>query len=1491
MPDVPVSKANVCAQKAYEIWEQTKAQRSAQIIFCDLSTPKPDGSFSVYDAIKKKLVELGVPAEEIAFIHDAKTDIQKDKLFKQVRSGEKRFLLGSTFMMGAGTNVQRNLIAEHHLDVPWRPSDIEQREGRIIRQGNENDHVWIFRYITSGTFDAYSWQVIENKQKFISQIMTSKSPVRSCADLDDQSLSYAEVKALATGNPYIKEKMELDISVSQLNRELANHKSNIYRYQDDYTIKYPQEISRLKNLISGITKDIELYKNNAPAGDEFTMVIGDKTFTDRTEAGEALIAAANEACVLRNTEHQLGTYLGFKITARKVDFSIVPQVIIGGEINYIFDLSMNAVSNISSITRTFHSLEERVKSNEEKLSTAEKQLEIAKIESEKPFPKEELYKSQIERLQELNALLGISEKEQNETGIIDDSTTIKVDAIKRDSSWIAFEAYDPDNHPEEYDIAPDLDTVEFITVGEENMNETNSKSSEKTDSKNTVAELPIEAVAMIEYIRKPGIVPNDIYQHSEMLEVMVSHTEEAEHDQVFKRYDQVLKEAEITNNSQPKLAILQLKDIAENDGRRFVDLNSLHQNHNEIPNVENYELIYVQSLDAKVEGDNEQQLLCEKIFKTLNGTKMHPVNYYGHSLSVSDVVVVFNDFDDLSAYYVSRIGFTKLPEHFVDLQIKARIKNEIDIRRELSLYKEIEDLEEKLPLIDFDSVKRAAYISATYSGTFELADRRKDLIGMESLGYELALTEGPNDPVVFQSKNNQNDIIQFEEKDAVRDFITEVKGAMDQYTVEELQSYHAGDYSKINAGLIDKKAVEVAIKQLLDIRQREGRLVRQGNEHIFIDGHVCKIIDEWTWNQDNYIMGQSEEDPTFFYVTVGGETFEYDSRPIRVDVENDYINILSMRDIDRHEEEYGADGRRAFPHLNDVTEVLTSKEQRITEYDLVFGSAGNGITVWNQNEPIYSHPEDEVHMVSDYRTLAYISPDGDKVTWFADNLPDVVVSSIEAAAEEQREKFNPDILTVRGIDVERDLSDLPDDELSEFLKDKEVTYIVESVERYKNGQIDSGDKFILSTKEFMEPLKAFGDKNDGEHNLYVCIMENENRLIYVINENQLENEAKRYLLQLQESETNPIVRIDFSESGMFHDSEYMSFIDAGNRLAGYNKAATELDILGYQKTYFSICALKENKVHIYDGRYDIGSDSGSLLEHIQDLAQYQTSETYKAMMKTQCNKEEYKQWEIEQDKFINEWIPGLQLAVSKQVDKESEIARYQQEYKNIYLDSIRQEQKEALIGPLSLADNIYTFYQDGNPVRLNETFKQAALGLLTSKGCGNGKGYLLTMKLLDQEIPILRGSNAKLEIPVPEIDKVIDISENSDMKNILEHVIATVKPNVIDPYNDLDLSFEQYAAHEGNNIWQNPAMVYRSSNIVISVYEETALNELNREFKCYLKPQDILAISEQKCLGSKPVDLSKEVKTSIETVKSLVETYIAEKPELPQPEAVLQPDD
>ncbi len=295
LPDEDNSKATTCVDKAFEIWEQTADKKSTQLIFCDLSTPKGDGTFNVYEDIRNKLIEKGVPKEEIAFIHEANTELRKAELFGKVRSGQVRFLLGSTQKMGAGTNVQDRLIALHHLDVPWRPSDIEQQEGRILRQGNMNDKVKIFRYVTEGTFDSYSWQLIENKQKFIGQIMTSKSPVRSCEDVDEAALSYAEVKALATGNPYIKEKMDLDIQVSKLKLMKANHTSQKYRLEDNIAKHYPQQIAVLKERIEGMQADIATAKANLPADKEqFTMKVGNKVYTDKKEAGTALVEMCKE---------------------------------------------------------------------------------------------------------------------------------------------------------------------------------------------------------------------------------------------------------------------------------------------------------------------------------------------------------------------------------------------------------------------------------------------------------------------------------------------------------------------------------------------------------------------------------------------------------------------------------------------------------------------------------------------------------------------------------------------------------------------------------------------------------------------------------------------------------------------------------------------------------------------------------------------------------------------------------------------------------------------------------------------------------------------------------------------------------------------------------------------------------------------------------------------------------------------------------------------
>lgn len=296
LPDNEDSKTNACVERAFDIWKDTMDERSAQLIFCDLSTPKGDGTYNVYEDIKNKLMAKGVPEEEIAFIHDATTEAKKADLFSRVRTGQVRFLLGSTAKMGAGTNVQDKLIALHHLDVPWRPSDIEQQEGRILRQGNQNKKVSIYRYVTEGTFDSYSWQIIENKQKFIGQIMTSKSPVRSCEDVDEAALTYAEVKALSTGNPYIKEKMDLDVQVAKLKLLKANHTSQIYRLEDDITKKYPREIAALQGIIAGYRTDIETYQNHKPQESKaFSMELSSYTFTDKRKAGEMLISMCKTA--------------------------------------------------------------------------------------------------------------------------------------------------------------------------------------------------------------------------------------------------------------------------------------------------------------------------------------------------------------------------------------------------------------------------------------------------------------------------------------------------------------------------------------------------------------------------------------------------------------------------------------------------------------------------------------------------------------------------------------------------------------------------------------------------------------------------------------------------------------------------------------------------------------------------------------------------------------------------------------------------------------------------------------------------------------------------------------------------------------------------------------------------------------------------------------------------------------------------------------------
>ena len=437
LPDEEQSKVNALVQKAYEIWDRTKTDKSAQLIFCDLSTPKIVGKTiagdgndmleaevfdDVYHDIKRKLMNQGVPEEEIAFIHEANTELRKTELFGKVRSGQVRFLIGSTQKMGAGTNVQDRLVALHHLDVPWRPSDIEQQEGRILRQGNRNDTVSIFRYVTEGTFDSYSWQVIENKQKFISQIMTSKSPVRSCEDVDEAALTYAEVKALATGNPYIKEKMDLDIQVSRLKLMKANHTSQIYRLEDNIAKNYPKQIEILQERIRGFQTDMETVRKNLPADkDNFSVKVGNRTFTDKKEAGTAILAMCQEMDSLQQTV-EIGEYAGMKMKVTFDSFNRKFVMSLKGELSHNFELGSDAFGNITRLHNVLDGMAGELSEAETKLNNVTHQLETAKMEVQKPFPAEEELKEKMERLAELDALLNMDEK--GETPVLENEPTV-----------------------------------------------------------------------------------------------------------------------------------------------------------------------------------------------------------------------------------------------------------------------------------------------------------------------------------------------------------------------------------------------------------------------------------------------------------------------------------------------------------------------------------------------------------------------------------------------------------------------------------------------------------------------------------------------------------------------------------------------------------------------------------------------------------------------------------------------------------------------------------------------------------------------------------------------------------------------------------------------------------------------------------------------------------------------------------------------------------
>ena len=441
LPDDPNSKVNRCVDNIHRIWQDGQAEKLTQLVFCDLSTPKGKAAqsgriaakstdnpelhaleaaidaetdpeeppFTIYDDIREKLVARGIPREQIAFIHEANTEVRKKELFAKVRSGQVRVLMGSTFKMGAGMNVQDRLVALHDLDCPWRPGDLEQRSGRIIRQGNRNKEVHIYRYVTESTFDAYLWQTVENKQKFISQIMTSKSPVRSCEDVDETALSYAEIKALCAGDERIKEKMDLDVDVARLKLMKANHQSQQYKLEDSLLKKFPEEIEKSKGFISGLEADMKTLAAHPHPEDGFAgMTVKNDNLTDKDNAGAALLEAFKD---VRGMEPvPIGTYRGFQMSLTLEDFGRDYVLTLKGQMTHRVTLGKDARGNLTRIDNALNAMPDRLQNVRNTLDATTAQMEAAKAELGKPFPQEEELRVKSARLAELNAELNIDER-------------------------------------------------------------------------------------------------------------------------------------------------------------------------------------------------------------------------------------------------------------------------------------------------------------------------------------------------------------------------------------------------------------------------------------------------------------------------------------------------------------------------------------------------------------------------------------------------------------------------------------------------------------------------------------------------------------------------------------------------------------------------------------------------------------------------------------------------------------------------------------------------------------------------------------------------------------------------------------------------------------------------------------------------------------------------------------------------------------------------
>ena len=487
LPDDENSKVNTCVKNIFSIWDKYADKRSAQLVFCDMSTPSSE--FNIYDDIKNKLIVMGIPEGEIEFIHNANNNREKDVIFDKVRKGEIRVLLGSTQKMGAGTNAQDKLIAIHNLDVPWRPADLSQRAGRIVRQGNENKDVYIFRYVTENTFDAYLFQTLENKQKYISQIMTSKTPVRVAEDVDEATLNYAEIKALATGNPLIREKMDLDVEVSKLKMLESNFKSNLYKLEDKVVKVYPKEIENLKNKIENLKKDIKAVepyreentdkavyiqsslenvgensietekKSDKEAVSKFTSIIlGSKKYTDKRQAGEFLISkikSIKKTDDFKSEEVKIGEYRNFDLFAYYDSFSNQYKFNLKGEENHYGEFGADGIGNITRMDNVLDKMPERLEQTLGKLRDTESQLETAKLEIQKKFPQAQLLKEKTLRLAEVNNLLDMGQKEA-----VTEGKNSLLEEVKEELIHFLNKEYEENHSIEDFDtLFPDLSDI------------------------------------------------------------------------------------------------------------------------------------------------------------------------------------------------------------------------------------------------------------------------------------------------------------------------------------------------------------------------------------------------------------------------------------------------------------------------------------------------------------------------------------------------------------------------------------------------------------------------------------------------------------------------------------------------------------------------------------------------------------------------------------------------------------------------------------------------------------------------------------------------------------------------------------------------------------------------------------------------------------------------------------------------------------------------